>query len=913
MSSATVRTIANPTPMMRQYLETKAKFPDAILFFRLGDFYEMFFDDAVEAAEILDIQLTSRGREDERIPMCGIPHHAAKGYVARLVEAGRKVALCEQIAEETGKGGRKLFRREVVRIVTPGMVLDEDLLDPRAANYLCTVSHVDGRYGLALLDVSTGEFRVAEVGSEGAMLDEIRKAAPREVIVGPEVAEETIRRSWVEGSIRAGSVPEDFDPQRAERALCKQFQVRSLDGFGLTTQRAAIAAAGAALAYVGETQRGNEASHLDRVQLFFPEGHLILDDATRTNLELVRTLHGGKKRGSLLGVLDKTATAMGGRELSRWISSPLLDLDEIARRHDGVEELLGKVVLREEVAGLLREVGDLERILGRLSLGMGNARDARALGLSLGKLSPLADRLGGCDAAILSGLAPQMRGLEELASDLERALEEDLPPTTREGQMFRKGWDADLDELIELSVSGKEYLARLEARERERTGIASLKVRYNRVFGYYLEVTKANLHLVPEGYLRKQTTANAERFTTDELQTYEAKVLTAEERRIERESELFEELRRRILDRSADIKRAAAAIAQADALVSLARVASDHGYVRPTVDAGDTIEIVDGRHPVVELALQGEPFVPNDVTLDRTNQQLVVITGPNMAGKSTILRQTALITLMAQAGSFVPAARARIGLVDRIFCRVGASDNLAKGQSTFMVEMVETASILHGATERSLVVLDEIGRGTSTFDGLSIAWAVAEHLHDRVGARTLFATHYHELVELARERPRVKNATVAVTEQAGRVIFLRKLVDGGASRSYGIEVAKLAGVPQEVVVRAREILTNLEKNELDPEGRAVFAGKGRDRRAGAGEAGGAGGAGRAGGSARSSGAGAFAGQQLGLFGPPAPPPLDEAQREVLALLEAADPNDLSPRQALDLLFRCKERLPGKGG
>ncbi|HLV59866.1 MAG TPA: DNA mismatch repair protein MutS, partial [Fredinandcohnia sp.] len=518
-------------------------------------------------------------------------------------------------------------------------------------------------------------------------------------------------------------------------------------------------------------------------------------------------------------------------------------------------------------------------LLGRLALGVGNARDARALGLSLARLSPLAERLGGCSAALLAKQREPLLGFEDLAAELERALEEELPPTTREGKMFRRGWDPGLDELIDLATSGKEVLARLEAQERERTGIASLKLRYNKVFGYYIEVTKPNLHLVPAHYLRKQTTANAERFTTEELQTLEEKILTAEERRIEKEAELFEALRRRILDRSAAIRRAAAAIATVDALASLARVAAEYGYTRPEVDESDVLEIVEGRHPVVERALGTESFVPNDVRLDRSEQQILVITGPNMAGKSTILRQTAIIVLMAQAGSFVPASRARIGVADRIFCRVGASDDIAKGQSTFMVEMVETAAILHGATERSLVVLDEIGRGTSTFDGLSIAWAVAEHLHDRVGARTLFATHYHELVELAKERPRVQNATIAVTERAGRVIFLRKLIPGGASRSYGIEVARLAGVPPEVIARAKEILANLESNELDPQGRAVFARKGKS---------------------------AAKPAQLGLFGGEAPP--DPKAAEVLDAIRRLDPDEVTPRQALDLLFAWKARL-----
>jgi DNA mismatch repair protein MutS len=879
MTTTAPLSIENATPMMRQYLETKARFPDAILFFRLGDFYEMFLDDAVEASQILDIQLTSRGKDDDRIPMCGVPYHAARSYIARLIEAGRKVAICDQVDEgQPLKGGKKLFRREVTRIVTPGTVLDEEILDPRAANYLATVAREGEAYGIAFLDASTGEFRATQVGSLTAVEAELSRFQPREILLGPGVERSS---KGLEGSVREAEAPETFEVARAEKLLCRHFGVATLEGFGLGGQRAAIAAAGAALAYLAETQRGNAARHVDRIQVFFPERHLRLDEATSANLELFRTLHGARKKGSLFGTIDKTATAMGGRRLGEWLAAPLLDVEEIRARHDAVEELVERAVLRGELVEALRGVSDLERLLGRLALRVGNARDARSLGLSLGRLAGIAEMLRGCRSALLSAQAPELLGFEDLAADLERALEEELPPTTREGKVFSKGWDPELDELIDLATSGREVLARLEAKEREQTGIASLKLKYNKVFGYYIEVTRPNLHLVPSHYLRKQTTANAERFTTEELQAYEEKILTAEERRIEKEAELFEALRRTILERASAIRRAASAIATVDALAAFARVASEHGYVRPEVDAGDALEIVEGRHPVVERSLGSEAFVPNDVALDRRERQILVITGPNMAGKSTILRQTALIVLLAQAGSFVPAARARIGVADRIFCRVGASDDIAKGQSTFMVEMVETAAILHGATERSLVVLDEIGRGTSTFDGLSIAWAVAEHLHDRVGARTLFATHYHELVELAKERPRVKNATIAVTEQGGRVIFLRKLIPGGASRSYGIEVARLAGVPAEVIARAKEILANLEKNELDPQGRAVFARKGK---------------------------GAAHPAQLGLFGGETPP--DPKASEILDALRRLEPERLSPLEALTLLFDWKKRLDG---
>jgi len=868
------------TPMMRQYLDIKAQVPDAVLFFRLGDFYEMFYEDAVTAAQVLEISLTSRSKAgDERVPMCGFPHHAARGYVAKMIAQGYKVAICDQL-EVPGKNGKAIIKREITRVVTPGMVLDDEILDARADNFLAAVSVSEGAFGLALLDASTGEFRAAQFASADGLLAELGRAAPREVILPPSsglLAE--VRTRGAGALVQEHGDPTFFDPKRATSRLCGQLRVLSLDGFGLSPLPAATAAAGAALAYLSETQRSGEALHVDRVQVFHPEGHVVLDETTRANLELVRTLQGGRKKGSLLGLVDKTATAMGGRTLHRWIAWPLLDLDEIRRRHDAVEELVGRGVLREDLGSTLREIGDLERLLGRLSLGAGTARDCRLLATSLSRLASLRELLADCRSPLLRDRIAELEGHDDLAADLDRAIVDEPPANIREGGMFRQGWDAELDELLELSASGKAVLARLEAQERERTGISSLKIRYNRVFGYYLEVTKANLHLVPSNYARKQTTANAERFTTDELQTYEEKVVTADERKVEREAVLFEELRARILSRAAGIKSAAAAVSVVDALLSFARVAAELGYCRPEVDDGDRIEISEGRHPVVERAIQGDAFVPNDVFLDRQSHQVVVITGPNMAGKSTVLRQTALIALLAQAGSFVPARAARIGAVDRIFCRVGASDNLARGQSTFMVEMVETAAILHGATARSLVVLDEIGRGTSTFDGLSIAWAVAEHLHDRVGARTLFATHYHELVELARERPRVKNATIAVTEQQGRVIFLRKLVEGGASRSYGIEVARLAGVPPEVLSRAREILANLEKNELDPEGRAVFAKEGRGRRAPAVD-------------------------QLGLFDrPQASPPPEQAK--VAARLREIDPDRTTPIEALSLLAELR--------
>jgi DNA mismatch repair protein MutS len=814
------RSIGAVTPMMRQYLEVKQKHPDAILFFRLGDFYEMFFEDALEASQLLQITLTARSKGDERVPMCGVPYHAAKGYIAKLVESGRKVAICDQM-EEPGKGSA-IVRREVTRVVTPGMVLDDDLLQARENNFLCAALFApEGGGALALLDASTGEFSAGELASDAVLLDEVVRSGAREILVPEAVAAsaraEALKRAAAGASLQPFS-DEAFEPGRAEAFLKAHFGTQSLAGFGLDGMKQSVGAAGAALRYLKETQR-SQASHVDRLSRFDSSGTMILDESTRAHLEVLKTLREGKRKGSLLGLLDKSATVLGGRKLARWLAYPLLDLAEIRRRHQAVAELSEKGVLREELWLSLKDVADLERLTARLSLAQGNARDMRALADSLERLPQIAERLQGCESTALHTLSPSLRSLGDLEELLDRAISLEPPAGLKEGGLIREGYSADLDELVKIATQGKDFLLELERKERERTKIQSLKVRYNRVFGYFIEVTKANLHLVPPDYVRKQTTVGGERFVTETLKQFEEQVLTAEERRIALELRLFEELRGKVAQAAARLRSAAEAVAVADALLSFARVAVEHGYVQPEIDDSDVLEIVEGRHPVVERMLASEAFVPNDVRLDRASEQVLIITGPNMAGKSTVMRQVALIVLMAQAGSFVPARRARIGICDRIFTRVGASDNLSRGQSTFMVEMIETANILHNATDRSLVVLDEIGRGTSTFDGLSIAWAVAEHLHDKVGARTLFATHYHELVDLAREKPRVKNTTIAVKEFEGRVVFLRKLVSGGASRSYGIEVARLAGLPPEVLGRARQILANLEKAELDESGR----------------------------------------------------------------------------------------------
>jgi DNA mismatch repair protein MutS len=913
------------TPMMRQYLETKARYPDALLFFRLGDFYELFFEDALTASEALQITLTARSKGDDKVPMCGVPHHAARGYVAKLLERGFKVAICDQVEDphppeppspRGGEGGDRtqkspIVRREVTRVVTPGMVLDDQVLDPREASYLGVGFLSDAGAGIALLDASTGELRVGEVKDDLRLVDELRRAGVRELLLP--AGADAARAATVEKAVGVPAARRpDGDFERADERLRRHLGVASLDGFGVGSLPLGLAAAAAALAYLAETQRAAPA-HVDRISRLATDDALLLDEATRTNLELERTLSGGRRKGTLLALIDRTVTAPGGRRLAQWLRYPLTDLAAIGARLDAVEELAQSSVAREDLAAALRPVADAERLVSRLVLRQGNARDLRALAGALLALPALADLLAARRPALLRDAAERLRGLEDLAALLDGAVAEEPPPTLDQGGLIRRGHSRELDEIVAIAEDGKGVIARLEASERERTGIGSLKVRYNRVFGYYIEVTKPNLHLVPDDYERRQTTVGGERFATAELKSFEEKVLTAEERRFALEQKLFEELRARVVEAAPRVRTAADAVAAADALLSLARVAAERGYVRPEVDGSEALEIVDGRHPVVEALLDGGPaaFVPNDVhvvsrgELQRAQAQpdeaaperaggpggrersewppgktgsLLVVTGPNMAGKSTVMRQAALIALLAQMGSFVPARRARVGIVDRIFTRVGASDDLARGRSTFMVEMTETSAILHNATRRSLVVLDEIGRGTSTFDGVSIAWAVAEHLHDAVGCRTLFATHYHELQDLARERPAVRNLTVAVREVGDQVVFLRRLVQGGASRSYGIEVAKLAGLPGEVIARAREILRNLEAMEVDEGGHAALA---RARRRKVDPA-----------------------SQLGLFAVAS----DPAAEEIAKALRGLDLDALRPLDALNLLAGWKKKL-----
>ena len=790
------------TPLMRQFLDVKEQYPDAIVFFRLGDFYEMFFEDAVVAARALDLTLTTRdkGREDA-IPMCGVPHHAARSYVARLTDLGHKVVICEQT--EDARFAKGLVKREVVRVVTPGVMLDDEVLEPKAARYLAAVAARDGRWGLAYLDVTTGEFRVTELDGRDALGDELARVAPREVLAGPDAAD--LRARW-----RCTWTAVELPDAAAARALL----AGALADVPVDSPAATVAAA-AVLDYARATQPAGTLP-VTRLAAYDPAAAVVLDEAAIANLELVQTLIGGKKQGSLLAVIDETATAPGGRLLRRWLLYPLTEVAQIRRRHDAVEWLVERPSLLAGLRRELAEVHDLERLAGKATLGVATPRDLARLRDALLGLPGLVELLaaGGQGLAPLPGLldlAPVATpALAELAAGLAAALVDDPPALAKEGGFVRAGWDATVDECRGLADGGKELILAIEARERERAGIPSLKVRYNRVFGYYIEITKSHLARVPADYVRKQTVAGGERYVTTELAELETRILTAQETLIAREGAILRDLTARVSEHAAAVAAAGAAVAVVDALAALAEVALRRGYVRPEVDDGLAIDIRDGRHPVIEAMLEAGSFVPNDCRLDAEREQILLVTGPNMAGKSTFMRQVAQIVLLAQIGGFVPARAATIGVCDRVFTRVGAADNLSRGDSTFMVEMRETAAILGGATRRSLVVLDEVGRGTSTYDGVSIAWAVAEFLHDAIGARTLFATHYHELCALAESRPRVQNVSVAVREHKGEIVFLRRVVAGGASRSYGIDVARLAGLPRSVIARARQILGRLE-------------------------------------------------------------------------------------------------------
>jgi DNA mismatch repair protein MutS len=818
--------IEKTTPMIQQYLQIKEAYPDAILFYRMGDFYEMFFGDALTASKILEIALTSREKDKEKgIPMCGVPYHSATSHISKLIKSGHKVAICEQVQDP--KEAKGLVKREVVRVITPGLVLDPDTLPSDENNYLLGILAQGAHYGLAVLDVSTGEFRVTEVAGERALLSEGERIQPKEVLL-PEDAQ---LREGIMGVVRQLKPAmvnfrseEDFRFERAKDLLLSHFRVHSLDGFGCEGMGNGIRAAGAVLRYARDTQ-GDHLPHIRNLLPYHLKEYMILDDWTRRNLELFENLQDRSKHGSLIGILDHTLTPLGSRTLKKWLSYPLLSPVLIGQRLDAVEELVDRGESRDILRAHLAQVRDLERLISRISMGAAHARDLVSLKQSLRVLPSIKQALEGLSCPMLVESRERLDLLEDVVEWIQETLVNDPPLNMREGGLIREGVDSQLDEWIQISREGKNYIARMEARERERTGIPSLKIGYNKVFGYYMEVTKTHSELVPAEYTRKQTLVNAERYINEELKTYELKVTGAEERRTALEYDIFVSLRERVASQSQRVQGVADLVARLDIWTTLAEVALSNRYVRPIVDDGTGIWIKDGRHPVVENMGLDERFVPNNLDMDPSKTQMIILTGPNMAGKSTYLRQVALVVLMAQAGCFVPASEARIGVVDRIFTRVGALDNLARGQSTFMVEMNETGQILHHATPRSLIILDEIGRGTSTFDGISIAWAVAEYILENaeLQAKTLFATHYHELTELALTKERVKNYHIAVKEWEDHIIFIRRVIEGGTSRSYGIQVARLAGLPQRVIDRAQEILVNLEKGELDAEGQPRLA------------------------------------------------------------------------------------------
>ncbi len=797
------------TPLFRQYHSIKSQYPDVILMFRLGDFYEMFGKDAEIASRELDLVLTSReAGKGKRIPMCGVPYHAVERYIARLLSRGHKVAICEQMEDPAKAKG--LVKRAVTRIVTPGTVVEETMLEARRSSFLAAIAREEDEFGLAITDVSTGELVGTNIKGQRFLWEELQRISPAELLLLPE--EEELASRVPSGTTVTYLEEDPFILQSPRQILLEHFQVSSLRGFGVEEYPLVQEACAMILFYLRKTHLSS-LRHINTISLYFPQQFMMVDGIARRTLEVTESFEGSRER-SLLGILDSTLTPMGSRLLRKWVEQPLLLKTEIESRLDAVEELYHQGRIRAWLREGLKSIGDMERIVGRCATGVASPKDLLILKRALGSISAISPHLEAMKSQLLEEIKERLNPLPDLYSLLDRALREDAPATLREGGIIKEGFSKELDELREAASQGKEWIAKMENQERLRTGIKSLKIGYNAVFGYYIEVTKPNLHLVPKDYIRKQTLVNAERFITEPLKELEAKVLGAEERMGELEYELFISLREEVMRRAEEILGVARAVAELDALQSLAEVAARYNYNRPIIDESDEIVIKEGRHPVVERFMEEGRFVPNDVELNCRDKRLLIITGPNMAGKSTYLRQVALIVLMAQVGSFVPAKYAKIGIVDRIFTRIGARDDLSSGQSTFMVEMNEVANILNNATSRSLIVLDEIGRGTSTFDGLSIAWAVAEYiLSNSIGARTLFATHYHRLNKLAKEYEGVRNLRADVKEEGGNIIFLYKIRPGATDRSYGIQVASLAGVPKEVLERAREILEELEREE----------------------------------------------------------------------------------------------------
>ncbi|MBQ5952735.1 MAG: DNA mismatch repair protein MutS [Lachnospiraceae bacterium] len=822
------------SPMMQIYLDTKEKYKDCILFYRLGDFYEMFFDDALTASRELELTLTGKdcGME-ERAPMCGVPWHAADIYIDKLVKKGYKVAVAEQL--EDPKKAKGIVKRDVIRVVTPGTNMSQTALEETKNNYLMSVAAMDKSFGLAITDVSTGEFFVTEVSGTGPLMDEISKYMPSEIVCNDAFLISGVDTEELSGRLQIALSPltgKYYQEAASEKLLKEHFKVGSLEAIGLKDYPFGAAAAGALLQYLQDTQK-NSLEHITELRSYQPGNFMLIDSATRRNLELTETMREKSKRGSLLGVLDKTSTAMGARRLRSFLEQPLLDKAQIIARQDAIEALLASVMDREELREYLAPIYDLERLIGRVAFGTAGPRDLIALKTSLKMLPAVKQALGFFSAPLLKQLNEAIDPLADITSLLEAAIEDDPPLSSKEGGIIKAGYSEEVDRLKAASTEGKNWLLALEQEERERTGIKTLRVKFNRVFGYCIEVTNSFKDMVPEDYIRKQTLVGAERYTTAKLKELESTILGADERSTALQYDLFCEVRRKVADEMLRLKSAAEAVATLDALVSLAMVADRNRYVRPKINEKGVIDIRNGRHPVVEKMLQGEAFIANDTLLDNSENRCNIITGPNMAGKSTYMRQTALIVLMAQIGSFVPADSANIGLVDRIFTRVGAADDLAAGQSTFMVEMTEVANILRNATKRSLIILDEIGRGTSTFDGLAIAWAVVEHVSDPklLGAKTLFATHYHELTELEGSLQGVRNYCVSVKEQGESIIFLRKIIPGGADKSYGIQVARLAGVPESVLKRARELVDELSDADITERAKEIAESAGRSTKA----------------------------------------------------------------------------------
>ena len=881
MSSPVSSEPTGATPAMRQYFEAKRQYRDAILFFRMGDFYEMFYEDALTAARALELTLTSRSKDSSGggIPMCGVPFHAGDGYIARLVKKGFRVAVCEQM--EDPKKAKGVVRREVVRVVSPGTLTDAAYLDAREPAFLMGIAPATPGpgFGVALLDLSTGEFTAAEyIGPEGrqALADDLSVLRPREIVAPSDLND--VPSLIDELRLEARLTPMDgwmFEAEAARRALLDQLRAQSLRGFGLEDRVAATRAAGALVQYLRETQKVDLA-HVREVSYRTGADCLLIDPTTLRNLEVVQAADGGRD-GSLLHEIDRSVTPMGGRLLRAWLLRPLASLERIQDRLDAVEELAFRSTERAKLRETLKVIHDMERLVARAALGTAGPRDLVSLRGSIAAIPRVRMLLEELQAPLITSLVAELDDLADLRTDLEATLLDEPPAVARDGGMIRDGVDPELDDLRSISRSGKQRIAEMEDAERARTGINSLKIRYNRVFGYYIEVSRSNLGSVPPDYHRKQTIAGGERFITADLKAYEEKVLGADERILEREIDIFERLRSRVAGEAPRVQDSARGIATLDVLSAFAETGSLHNYTKPLMHAGDELVATDARHPVVERRV-ADAFVPNDVTLDGAAHQLIILTGPNMGGKSTYLRQTALLCLMAQAGSFVPARSAKLPVVDRLFARVGASDNIVRGQSTFMVEMQETANILHSATSRSLVILDEIGRGTSTFDGLSLAWAVAEHLASgsRARPKTIFATHYHELTDLADALPSVANFHVVVREWKDDIVFLRKVVAGRSDRSYGIQVARLAGLPPPVVARAREILNGLERDELSRGGRPSLSGAGSSPR-----------------------------EQLGLFQAPS-----VEQDPIHTRLRELDINHVTPLQALSILDDLKRKADG---